>query len=110
MPGIAFEPSCGDDTVQAARGRLFAAEVGRAERVDDQTALWREAVAACAAAGMGWEQRVASFRLAATWVESGTQGTETAELLREIHAYTVREGAAPLRGRVGRLPQVHASR
>ena len=58
LPGIAFQPSGPDDTVQAARGALFTAEAGRAEGVDDQMGLWREAVAACAAAGLGWEQQV----------------------------------------------------
>ena len=55
LPGIAFQPSGPDDTVQVARAALFAAESGRAEGVEDQVSLWREAVAACATAGLGWE-------------------------------------------------------
>ena len=57
LPGIAFQPSGPDDTVQPARAALFAAESGRAEGVEDQVGLWREAVAACAKAGLGWESR-----------------------------------------------------
>ena len=55
LPGIIFQPSGPDDTVQPARAALFAAEQGRAEGREDQVSLWREAVAACAAAGLGWE-------------------------------------------------------
>ena len=39
LPGIAFQPSGPDDTVQAARAALFAAESGRAEGVEDQIGL-----------------------------------------------------------------------
>ncbi len=67
LPGIIFQPSCADDTVQAARAALFAAEHGRADGCEDQVRLWRDAVAACATAGLGWEQQlgvVASCRCA----------------------------------------------
>ena len=70
LPGIAFQPSGPDDTVQLARAALFAAEQGRADGVEDQVSLWREAVAACATAGLGWEQQVSSWRLAAALIES----------------------------------------
>ena len=36
-------------------------------------------------------------------VESGTSGTEAAELLRGVHDYSVREGAAPLQAGVEEL-------
>ena len=36
LPGIAFQPSGPEDTVQVARAALFAAEAGRAEGVEDQ--------------------------------------------------------------------------
>ena len=75
LPGIAFQPSCPDDTVQVARAALFAAESGRADGVEDQIGLWREAVAACAEAGLGWEQQVSSWRLASALIESGASGT-----------------------------------
>jgi DNA-binding CsgD family transcriptional regulator len=103
MPGIAFESSCPDDTVQPARAALFAAESGRAEGVENQIDLWRAAVAACAAAAMGWEHQLSSWRLAAALIESGASGTEAAELLRGVHEYAVREGAVPLQERVEEL-------
>jgi len=82
LPGIPFQPSGPDDTVQTARAALFAAETGRAEGVEDQVGLWREAVAACAAAALGWEQQLSSWRLASVLIESGASGTEGAELLQ----------------------------
>ena len=71
--------------------------------VDDQIGPWREAVAACAQAGLGWEQQVSSWRLAFALIESGASRTEAAEILRGVHEYAVRQGAAPLQGRVEEL-------
>jgi DNA-binding CsgD family transcriptional regulator/tetratricopeptide (TPR) repeat protein len=106
LPGIAFASSCPGDTVQPARAALFAAEQGRADGVDDRVSLWRDAVAACETAGLGWEQQVSSWRLAAALVASGasgTSGTEAAELLRGVHEYAGRQGAEPLKARVEEL-------
>ncbi len=60
-------------------------------------------MAACATAGLGWEQQVASWRLASALVESGASGTEAAELLRGVHDYADRQGAAPLKARAEEL-------
>ena len=57
--------------------------------------LWRDATGACATAGLGWEQQIASFRLASALVESGGSVTEAADLLRGVHEYAT--GRAPLR-------------
>ena len=103
LPGIAFQPSCPDDTVQVAWAALFAAESGRADGVEDQIGPWREAVAACAEAGLGWDQQVSSWRLASALIESGASGSEAAELLRGVHDYAVQQGAAPLQTRVEEL-------
>jgi DNA-binding CsgD family transcriptional regulator len=103
LPGTAFEPSGTDDTVQPARAALFAAESGRAEAVEDQVGLWREAVAACAKAGLGWEEQIGSWRLAAALIESGAPATEAAEILRGVHDYTVQQGATLLQARVEEL-------
>ena len=103
LPGIAFQPSGPDDTVQLARAALFAAESGRAEGIQDQIGMWREAVAACSTAGLGWEEQTGSWRLAAALIGSGAPGTEAAELLRGVHAYAGRQGAAPLEARVEEL-------
>jgi DNA-binding CsgD family transcriptional regulator len=103
LPGIAFEPSGPDDTVQPARAALFAAECGRADGVEDQVGLWREAVAACAKAGLGWEEQTGSWRLAAALIEWGAPATEAAEILRGVHDYAVQQGAAPLQAGVEEL-------
>ena len=103
LPGIAFQPSGPDDTSQVARAALFAAESGRADGVEDQISPWREAVAACAEAGLGWEQQVSSWRLASALIESGAPGGEAAALLRGVHDYAVQQGATPLQTRVEEL-------
>ena len=103
LPGIAFQPSGRDDTAQVAWAALFAAESGRADGVEDQISLWREAVAACADAALGWEQQVSTWRLASALIESGASSSEAAALLRGVHEYAVREGAAPLQTRVEEL-------
>ena len=103
LPGIAFQPSCPDDTVQPARAALFAAESGRADGVEDQIGpggrRWRRVPTA----GLGWEQQVSSWRLASALIESGASGSEAAALLRGVHDYAVRQGAAPLQARVEEL-------
>ena len=103
LPGIAFQPSGPEDTTQLAWAALFAAESGRADAVEDQTSLWRKAVAACAEAGLGWEQQVSTWRLASALMESGAPGGEAAALLRGVHDYAVQQRALPLRTRVEEL-------
>jgi DNA-binding CsgD family transcriptional regulator len=103
LPGIAFQPSGPDDTTQVARAAIFAAESGRAEGVQDQITPWREAVAACAGAGLGWEQQVSSWRLASALIDSGAPVGEAAELLRGVHDYAVKHSAIPLQTRVEEL-------
>ena len=71
-PGVdlVFDPAGPADTTQVARAALFASELGRANGAEDGISLWREAVAACAAAGLGWDQ-VSSWRLASVLMQSG---------------------------------------
>ena len=57
LPGVAFQPSGPDDTVQEAQAALFAAEQGRADGVEDQVGLWRDAVAVCADAALAGNSR-----------------------------------------------------
>jgi DNA-binding CsgD family transcriptional regulator len=103
LPGIGFQPSGPGDTTQVARAALFGAESGRAAGVEDQISLWREAVAACAEAGLGWERQVSSWRLARALIESGASGSEAAALLRGIHEYAVQHRATPLQTHVEEL-------
>jgi DNA-binding CsgD family transcriptional regulator/tetratricopeptide (TPR) repeat protein len=103
LPGILFQPSCPVDTLQPARAALFAAESSRADGVEDQVSPWREAVAACATAGLGWEQQVATWRLASALMQPGAPSPEAAELLRGVHDYAVQHSATPLQTRVEEL-------
>ena len=91
------------DTLQPARAALFAAERSRAEAEADQVERWREAVAACATAGLGWEQHCASWRLATALVADGQTTAEVGELLRVVHGYAIEQGAVPLQQRVEEL-------
>ena len=100
LPGTAFRPSCPTDNTQLAQAALFAAESGRAEGARDQIDLWRAAVSACAAAGLGWDEQLSTWRLAVTLIESHAPGIEAAALLRGVHDYAVQQNATPLRTRV----------
>jgi len=88
------------DSLQPARAALFAAERSRAEGGADQVERWREAIAACATAGLGWEQHCASWRLATALVAGGQTTAEVGELLRAVHSYAIEQGAVPLQRRV----------
>ena len=84
LPGVAFQPSGPEDTVQVARAALFAAEAGRAEGVEDQISpVEGGGGGVCHGRSRLGSSRSASWRLAAALVESGAPGTEAAELLRE---------------------------
>ena len=86
-----------------ARAALFAAESGRAGGAEDQIGLWRTAVAACATAGLGWDQQVSTWRLASALIASGARGGEAAALLRGVHEYAIQQSATPLQTRVEEL-------
>ena len=88
------------DSLQPARAALYAAERSRAEGATNQVERWREALAACATAGLGWQLQYASWRLAAALLAAGQTGAEVGELLRSVHGYTIEQGAAPLQQRV----------
>ena len=104
LPGIAFQPSGPDDTVQVARAALFAAESrpSRRSRGPDEPVEGRRSRRA-PTAGLGWEQQVSTWRLASALVESGASGAEAAELLRGVHDYAVQQSATPLQTRVEEL-------
>ncbi len=100
LAGTAFEPSGPTDTTQPAQAALFAAESGRADGARHQVGLWRAAVAACAAAGLGWDEQLSTWRLAEALIESNAPGIEAATLLRRVHEYAAHQDATPLRIRV----------
>ena len=84
-----------NDTLQPARAALFAAERSRAEGGADQVERWREAIAACATAGLGWEQHCASWRLATVLVAGGQAARRWASCSAPCTA--MRSSKAPFR-------------
>jgi DNA-binding CsgD family transcriptional regulator/tetratricopeptide (TPR) repeat protein len=100
LPGQPFRPSVGRDMVQRARAALYAAELGRGQEAGSvETESLREAVAACAAAGMEWERQCASWRLATALVAAG-RAAEVADLLRLVHQFATDQRAFPLKRKV----------
>jgi DNA-binding CsgD family transcriptional regulator/tetratricopeptide (TPR) repeat protein len=106
LPGLPFEPRGDVDVFEPFVAGVFAAESGRAEMATDQVDRWRQAIAACAAAGMEWERQLASWRLAAALVASGHPGPEAGELLRSAHRFASERGALPLQRRVEDLARI----
>ena len=103
LPGVAFQRRGERDTFQPATAALYAAERGRAEGSADQAGRWREAMTACAAAGMGWERQRAAWRLAAALVSAGQSRAEAADLLRSVHRFACEQEALPLKSSVEEL-------
>jgi DNA-binding CsgD family transcriptional regulator/tetratricopeptide (TPR) repeat protein len=106
LPGVPFARRGETDIRSPALAALFAAERGRAEGRTDQVELWRDAVAACAAAGSEWERQLATWRLAAALVASGHPAAEAGGLLRSVHHFAGEQGALPLARRVEDLARI----
>jgi DNA-binding CsgD family transcriptional regulator len=96
LPGTPFEPLGERDHVARARAAQYRAEAGRVYDAEDHVHLWRDAVRACAAAGMWWEHHNAALRLATALVETGIGRDEAARLLRATRAYALEQRAAPM--------------
>ncbi len=59
-----FAPAAPADLFHPALGRLYAADRGRCRGGSETAALWTSAVAACAEAGLVWDEALASYHLA----------------------------------------------
>ena len=90
-----FEAFFADDLTQPAMASLFAAEYGRCE--SSSASAWEEATRLCEAAGLRWEQMIASWRWAQALLGEGARSTAVAPLLRSVHQFATAAGAHPLR-------------
>lgn len=92
-----FEVITRDDLIRPAMRALFTAEEARCGSEAGTSAAWREAVQRCHAAGMRWEEGVASWRLAQALIDEGAARAVTAVPLRSVHQFAVEVGSVPLR-------------
>jgi DNA-binding CsgD family transcriptional regulator len=99
----AFEVAGPEDLIQPAMKALFTAETARCMAETSTAAAWEEAVHRCDAAGMRWDEAVASWRWAQALLAEGAPRAVVAVPLRSAHRYAVAVGAIPLRHQVEAL-------
>ncbi len=92
-----FEAFFPEDLTQPAMARLFAAESRRCSGEGPASPAWEEAARLCEAAGLRWEQMIASWRWAQALLDEGAKPTAVAPLLRSVHQFATAVGAHPLR-------------
>ena len=101
LPGTPWTPAGPEDLVQPAREAIYHAQVSRLAGTADPDA-WATAADMCQAAGLHWEESLATVQLArALLAVSAT--SKAAGPLRKVHQFAVREGAAGLRAEVEAL-------
>lgn len=91
-----FRPTDAGDLLPPALEALFEAESARCRTTHGSPAAWQTAVAACAAAGLRWEEAVASQWLGRSLLESGGHRTAAADAVRSAHRLATAMGAQPL--------------
>jgi DNA-binding CsgD family transcriptional regulator len=103
LPRRPFEVLVLEDEVQPAMQALFQAETQRCAAQGATSDTWRNATQKCEAAGMRWEQAIASWRWAkALLTEKGSRSAIAAPL-RSAHHFATEAGAAPLRHNIEAL-------
>ncbi|MFI6830793.1 AAA family ATPase [Kribbella sp. NPDC050241] len=105
-----FEVLVPDDPIQPAMRALYLAESARCRADDPTSGIWAEAVDRCAAAGMKWEQVVATWRWAAALLDQGDSRATAAGPLRAAHRIATDVGALPLQQRLEESAAVAAIR
>ena len=103
MQPAPFEVSGPEDLIQPAMQALFTAETARCMAETPTSAVWEEAVRRCDAAGMRWEEAVASWRWAQALLDEGATRAVVAVPLRSAYRFAVEAGAIPLRQQVETL-------
>ncbi|TCC54420.1 LuxR family transcriptional regulator [Kribbella pittospori] len=103
-----FEVLVTDDPIQPAMKALYVAESARCHADAPTSDLWAEAVDCCAAAGMKWQQMVATWRWAAALLDQGDSRRIAAGSLRTAHRLAMDLGALPLRQRLEELATLAA--
>jgi DNA-binding CsgD family transcriptional regulator len=96
LPHPAFEVLVAEDAVQPAWEALFQAETQRCSAQTPTSDAWRTATQRCEAAGMRWEQAIASWRWAQALLTEGANRSTIAGPLRSAHSFAVEAGAALL--------------
>lgn len=98
-----FEVGGPEDLIQPAMEALFTAETARSMAETPTSAVWEEAVRRCDAAGLRWDEAVASWRWAQALLAEGATRAAVAVPLRSAHRFAVEAGAIPLRREVHTL-------
>jgi DNA-binding CsgD family transcriptional regulator/tetratricopeptide (TPR) repeat protein len=105
-----FEVLVADDLVQPAMAALFEAETQRCVGERPTATEWEEAADRCGAAGMRWEQMIASWRWVQARLDASARPSSVATTLRTVYQYAITSEAAPLLRQVralsaiGRIP------
>jgi DNA-binding CsgD family transcriptional regulator len=89
-----FVPADKSDLLHPAWAYLFAAERARCFDQPDPVPLWEAAVSAACAAGLAWDQTVASFQLARALLAGRRSRREAATALRDARRLATDLGAA----------------
>ncbi|MFC5264657.1 AAA family ATPase [Kribbella qitaiheensis] len=96
LPGRPFDVLVAEDRVQPAMEALFNAETRRCNGEAGTSSTWQEAAARCAAAGLRWEQMIASWRWSEALLDEGADPSTVAAPLRAVHQFAAASEAHPL--------------
>jgi DNA-binding CsgD family transcriptional regulator len=97
MQPAPFDVMGPEDLVQPAMEALFTAETARYLAEKPTSAIWAEAVRRCDAAGLRWDEAVASWRSAQALLDEGASRAAVAVPLRSAYRFALDAGAVPLR-------------
>ncbi|TCC42904.1 hypothetical protein E0H75_38505 [Kribbella capetownensis] len=98
-----FEVITTEDLIQPAIQALFTAETARCMAKMPTSGAWEDAARRCGAAGLRWEEAVASWRWAQALLAERAPRAVVAVPLRSAHHFAVEVGALPLQQQVETL-------
>jgi DNA-binding CsgD family transcriptional regulator/tetratricopeptide (TPR) repeat protein len=101
-----FDVIASGDLIQPALEALFTAESARCRAGLPTSSAWGEAVSRCGAAGMRWEEAIASWRWAQALLYEGASRADVAVPLRSAYRFAVEVGANPLARRAESLATI----
>ena len=96
LPEEPFQQVVPEDMWQPAWEALFQAELQRCIADGSTSGAWRTATQRCEAAGMRWEQAIASWRCAQALLAEGADPSTAAVPLRSAHQFAADADAALL--------------
>lgn len=94
------------DLVQPAMEALYTAERARLTAEPATSTAWDEATCRCGAAGMRWEEAIASWRWAQALLHEGAPQLVVAARLRAAYRFVVEVSAMPLRQQIESLATI----